>query len=142
MFEIVRELQFDYAHRIKNHESKCKYLHGHRGTILVHAQADNLDNLGRVFDFSLIKLLLGQWINLYWDHQTILDETDTELIQSVKPYCRGGSPFLLPYQPTAEYMAHYLLEKVCPIEFAGQPIKITKIIFKETPNCSAIYTKD
>ncbi len=43
MITCTRRIEFDAAHRILNHESKCKMLHGHRYAIEATFEAKNLD---------------------------------------------------------------------------------------------------
>lgn len=139
--EITRKIEFDAAHRVMGHEGRCKNLHGHRYTVWVYAtlqEGVGLDPLGRVVDFSVLKDKVGGWIDENWDHQTILCKDDGDLIKAVSEFCSNGSPFKLPYNPTAENIAHFLLYEVTPILFVGnKEIKINKIVVEETPNCKA-----
>lgn len=132
---ITRRLEFDAAHRVKLHESKCRNLHGHRYVAEVTFTAPELDALGRVVDFGEIKEKLGNWIDTNWDHQTILWDQDATLGAAIQQ--ETGQPvYYLPGNPTAENMAKYLLETVCPRLFAA-PLKAVKVKLWETPNCSA-----
>ena len=79
MIFATRKLHFDAAHRVMQHESKCKYLHGHRYVVEATFEAAQLDDLGRVVDFGVIKERLGQWLDAHWDHATILYQKDKEL---------------------------------------------------------------
>ena len=129
----TRKLEFDAAHRVKRHESKCKNLHGHRYVVEVTAEAPELDALGRVVDFGVLKEKLGGWIDQYWDHETILWTQDKALGEAISS--ETGQPiFYLPENPTAENMAKYLLREICPTLFEA-PLKIAKITIRETPNC-------
>ena len=53
--EAVRKIHFSAGHRVYGHESKCSNLHGHNYVLWVHAGAKELDELGRVIDFSVLK---------------------------------------------------------------------------------------
>jgi 6-pyruvoyltetrahydropterin/6-carboxytetrahydropterin synthase len=133
----TRRLEFDAAHRVMLHESKCKYLHGHRYVVEVTCEAEQgLDALGRVIDFGVIKARLGEWLDRYWDHNTILHEADRSLGEMIAAELHQEI-FYLPTNPTAENMALYLLEVVCPVLFAECGIRCTKIRLYETPNCYA-----
>ena len=105
----TRRIEFDAAHRVLEHESKCKNLHGHRYVIEAGFTAGELDKLGRVVDFSVIKQRLGDWINENWDHNTILFEKDQELGKSINKIT-GQTIFYLPANPTAENMAIWIWE--------------------------------
>ncbi len=134
---IMRTLEFDSAHRVMHHESKCANMHGHRYKVEVHARAAVLDDLGRVIDFSAIKARIGGWLDQHWDHTTILHKDDPSvaawesMIPSNKPI------YLMPQNPTAENMAAYLLNKCRDELMLGTSIEVWKIVVWETPNCKA-----
>jgi len=133
----TRRLEFDAAHRVLEHESKCKNLHGHRYVVEASFTAKQLDRLGRVVDFGVIKERLGAWIDQNWDHTTILFDKDKELGKAISAVT-GQVIFYLPSNPTAENMAAYLLENVCPQLFADYELKCVSIRLYETPNCSVV----
>lgn len=132
----TRKVEFDSAHRVMLHESKCKNLHGHRYVAEITAEANELDPLGRVIDFSVLKQVIGSWIDEKWDHGTILHEQDFDLIDLCKD--NGWKYYVLNYNPTAENMSEYLFE-VCRELLAPYPVDIKKIRLYETPNCWADY---
>jgi 6-pyruvoyltetrahydropterin/6-carboxytetrahydropterin synthase len=131
----TRILEFDAAHRVMGHESKCATLHGHRYKIEVTAEAASLDNLGRVIDFSVLKEKIGGWVDEHWDHTTIVFKDDLETIDGLghipsrKPY------FLADWNPTAENMAFFLLSEVCPKVLENSGVRVRKVRVWETPNC-------
>ncbi len=141
MITCTRRLEFDAAHRVMLHESKCKYLHGHRYVVEARFHAEALDALGRVVDFGIIKERLGGWIDQYWDHNTILNEADKALGDMIDSELQQHV-FYLPDNPTAEHMAMYLLDVVCPELFANTGIRCTHIRMYETPNCYADASLD
>ena len=129
-----RRLHFCAGHRVHGHENKCAVLHGHNYVLWVHARPfEQLDDIGRVIDFSVLKDKLGSWIDLNWDHKTILFKEDAEFIRAFK--FTSQSPYLLPYNPTAENMAKYLLKQICPQLF--ETVEVFKITLYETENCYA-----
>ncbi|MBL0318048.1 MAG: 6-carboxytetrahydropterin synthase [Alphaproteobacteria bacterium] len=136
MLTCTRSISFDAAHRIMNHESQCKMVHGHRYTIEATFQAKDLDMLGRVIDFGVIKTVLGQWILDNWDHTMILWEEDKALGTLITESI-GQKIYYLPTNPTAENMAYYLLHSVCPSLFGEAEAHCVKIRLYETPNCYA-----
>lgn len=136
MITCTRLIHFDAAHRIVNHESKCRFVHGHRYVVEATFAAKKLDDLGRVIDFGEIKEKLGQWIDTNWDHNAILWDEDKKLGASIEK-STGQKIFYMPNNPTAENMAEYLLKKVCPKLFKNSAVACTKIKLSETPNCYA-----
>jgi 6-pyruvoyltetrahydropterin/6-carboxytetrahydropterin synthase len=130
----TRRIEFDAAHRLCEHEGKCKYLHGHRYALEATFAADGLDALGRVVDFAVIKEKLAGWIGTHWDHNTILCEKDRPLGDAIAAKT-GQKIFYLADNPTAENMAGYIFATVCPQLFAGLNIRCTHVRLYETPNC-------
>lgn len=139
LIRCTRRIEFDAAHRVMEHESKCRHLHGHRYALEASFSAASLDNLGRVVDFGVIKEKLGRWIDEHWDHATILFEKDKPLGEAIAAKT-GQVIFYLPTNPTAENMAEYIFKTVCPELFAGMDIRCESIKLYETPNCSAEVT--
>lgn len=143
-YKIVRRFSFDAAHRLVNHTGKCRHLHGHTYGVEVHAiprpkiegLTSNLDSMGMVIDFAVIKERVGTFIDNCLDHNTILSKADIGLIPLVQAYCKGGQPFLMDVNPTAENIGAMLLAKAQEL-LADTPVIITKVIVQETPNCRA-----
>ena len=132
----TRRIEFDAGHRVMEHESKCRHLHGHRYAVEASFTAQQLDTLGRVIDFGQVREKLGAWIDEHWDHATILNERDRELGAAIAEKT-GQSIFYLPGNPTAENMAEYLLATVCPKLFGTSGAHCVRIRLYETPNCYA-----
>lgn len=132
----TRRLEFDTAHRVVGHEGKCKLLHGHRYTVEATFTAVELDKVGRIVDFAVIKEKLGEWLDNNWDHNTVLWKKDKELGEEIDLII-GQKVFYLPYNPTVEHMAYYLLHKVCTPMFKDDNLKCTVLRLYETPNCYA-----
>ena len=139
---VSRKIHFCAGHRVLNHESKCANLHGHNYIVWVYATADNLDKLGRVIDFSVLKEIVGGWIDEHWDHTTILYKEDKELLAVQDKMSVNKPVFVADFNPTAENMANYLLEVICPKLLEGRGITVDKIVIFETENCSAEASLD
>lgn len=131
----IRKIHFCSGHRVLNHESKCANAHGHNYVLWLYAEAKELDQIGRVIDFSVLKEKMGAWIEEKWDHTFLIYEKDLDLI-SIKNILEKNKPvFICDFNPTAENMAQYLLEKICPELFKNTDVVITKIELYETENC-------
>lgn len=135
----TRRIEFDAAHRVMQHESKCKHLHGHRYAVEATFTAHTLDEKGRIIDFGVVRELLGNWIDSHWDHTTILCEKDLPLGEKIAAQT-GQEIFYIPDNPTAENMAQYLVREVCPKLFAEHNATCTTLRLYETPNCYAEAT--
>lgn len=132
----TRKIHFCSGHRVLHHEGKCRTPHGHNYTAHIVAEASKLDPLGRVIDFSVLKEKIGTWIDTYWDHNFIVFENDEELLHALGTIgSKEREPFVAPFNPTAENMAYYLLQEVCPKLLETTGVVVTKIILYETDNC-------
>ena len=134
MITCTRRIEFDAAHRIINHESKCKMLHGHRYALEATFAATKLDDLGRVIDFGVIREVLGAWIDDNLDHNTILSIADKKLGENIAQET-GQKIYYIEQNPTAENIAQYIFTKICPKLFADKNVKCVGIKLYETPNC-------
>lgn len=136
-FQCIRKIHFCAGHRVFGHEGKCATAHGHNYYAHIVAEALDLDVLGRVIDFSVLKDKIGGWIEKYWDHTFLVFEEDIEVIRALQSMPRNKEPFICPFNPTAERMADYLLHEVCPKQLKGSGVLVTKVILYETENCYA-----
>lgn len=127
------------GHRVYNHESKCANLHGHNYRVHFHCAAAELDNVGRVIDFSDIKSRLCMWLEDNWDHKMLIWSGDPMLrtLQQLDP-----TVVEVPFNPTAENVAQYLVDVVGPQQLEGTGIKLVYCKVDETRKCSASYTAE
>lgn len=133
----TRKLHFSAGHRVMGHEGKCATPHGHNYYVHFFAEADSLDDVGRVIDFSVIKEKLGGWIDRNWDHTFLVYSLDVETIQALSVMPKLREPYICPFNPTAENMALYLLHEIAPRELFGTSIRVSKVVLYETENCYA-----
>lgn len=137
----TRRVQFCCGHRIWGHENKCAFLHGHNYVVLFHAAAPELDAMGRVIDFSVLKHRLGGWIEEHWDHGFVLHRDDRDGRAALEQI-PGQKLYLMDRNPTAENMALHLLETVAPVALADLDVEVTKVTLWETENCYAEVSLD
>lgn len=137
------------GHRLVGHEGKCSMLHGHNYVGLFEASANDLDDVGRVIDFSVLKERIGGWIEERWDHGFLLAEGDVsgmaalatlEELQRAEGERPQKSAFL-PYNPTAENIARYLGEHVCANVLADVGVRVDRVTVWETENCFATWER-
>lgn len=137
--KITRRVEFDAGHRVLGHEGKCATPHGHRYVAELTVSAGALDSLGRVIDFSVIKTLVGGWIDANWDHTMIL-HPDDPLLQH-RELIGPRSPYVIPRtdaNPTAENMVKYLFGIASEL-LRPHGIRVDAVRLYETPNCWADY---
>lgn len=133
---IMRRIKFCAGHRLYGHGGKCEHFHGHNYVADFFVQGDEQDSVGRVIDFSDLKKRVKGWIDEHWDHSFLIhkdDENARKALEMVEP-CRF---FVMPYNPTAENMAKYLLEEMSPIALADSGARATQVRIWETEEAFA-----
>lgn len=132
----IRYHDFSAGHRVVGHENKCKHLHGHNYRVTFEIQG-NLDKVGRVLDFGVIKEKLCKWLEDNWDHKMILWVDDPMMLE-IRLLDEDGV-CIVPFNPTAENMAQYLVQVVGPTQLLGTGTELVKCIIEETRKCSVSY---
>lgn len=131
MFTVAKELHFSYAHRLMNHDGKCKHLHGHNARVQVEVDSESLDDMNMVIDFSRLREKVGKWIDDVLDHKTILWHEDP-LVEVLKA---KGEPIVeMDESPTAEALARWIYKAGVQ---SGIPVK--RVVFWETVDSCAVY---
>ncbi|MDZ5761042.1 6-pyruvoyl trahydropterin synthase family protein [Lyticum sinuosum] len=105
--------EFSAAHRIYNHNGKCRNLHGHQYKAEITFFSDKLNQMGMVIDFGDIKSKVGGWIMKNWDHNTILGINDYDLGKNISSIT-GQNIYYMSCPPTAEAMAYHMLHDIIP----------------------------
>jgi 6-pyruvoyltetrahydropterin/6-carboxytetrahydropterin synthase len=140
MLTCTRRLEWDAMHRIPRHESKCRAFHGHRYAAEITCLAE-LDELGRVIDFGVIKQIVGGWIDERWDHTAILMRGDPEAGPIAEANARLGRPvYWMDSHPTAENLVAHLAT-IAQGLLAGTGVVVERIRLWETPNGSAEWVR-
>ena len=135
MHTVTRTHEIACGHRVFGHESKCAHLHGHNYTFELTC-AGGLDGLGRVIDFGVIKERLCAWLESTWDHRMLLWEKDP--LAPVLAYL-DPKTVLVPFNPTAENMAQFLVETVGPEALRGTGVVLLGVTVWETAKCCATF---
>ncbi len=148
MITITRKLEFDAGHRIPDHKSQCRNLHGHRYTLeitltgMVIEDEGSSDN-GMIMDFSDVKALAKQHLVDVWDHAFIAYEKDAVVLEMLERI-PGHKTVIIGRIPTVENLAQTafdILSSVYQDRF-GTGLRLQKLVLHETPNCWAEITAD
>ncbi|WP_263768653.1 6-carboxytetrahydropterin synthase QueD [Propionivibrio soli] len=140
---ITRRLEFDAGHRIPDHRSQCRHLHGHRYAIEITlsgniiAQPGDPAN-GMVMDFSEIKTLARRHLVDLWDHAFLAYEGDNAVVDFLNTL-PGHKTVVLDCIPTAENLverAFAILDGVYKDTY-GNALRLERVRLYETPNCWA-----
>jgi 6-pyruvoyltetrahydropterin/6-carboxytetrahydropterin synthase len=135
---------FCAGHRLVGHGGKCEHFHGHNYRVEISLAAESLDEVGRVVDFADIKRMFKDWIDEHWDHGFLLyehDDNGVAAIQQVHP-CKA---YVLPYNPTAENIARYLLDHVAPklLESFPHAVRVERIgVWENESSCAEVSGLD
>ncbi|WP_164101976.1 6-pyruvoyl trahydropterin synthase family protein [Candidatus Laterigemmans baculatus] len=128
---IMRRIRFCAGHRLRMHGGRCENFHGHNYVADFYVTGEEQDAVGRLIDFSDLKARCKGWLDEHWDHAFLLwdqDENGIAALRQVEPH----RLFVMPYNPTAENMARYLLEEVCPKILEGTGARASKVVIWET----------
>ena len=145
--KIVKIIQWDMGHRVLNHRSVCKGLHGHRYKAEICVSGDlvtksEVSEEGMVIDFADIKKISKELIQEKLDHAFMVWEKDEELINFFN-HSKGHKPVKVPFTPTAENVAAYiyykLQNKFTDVYRTG--LHLHSIKLWETPSSYALYEK-
>jgi 6-pyruvoyltetrahydropterin/6-carboxytetrahydropterin synthase len=163
-FTTMRLIEIDAAHRVPEHGSKCRVLHGHRYRIECHcigALAEQGEQKGMTIDFSFIKEGLIRYIHEPCDHGLILRFDDPlvlklggsraeEAIEQIKQgasyadifdFSQATKMYIIKETPTAEVLAKHWFDRLqrWVAERSDSRASLLKIVVFETPNCCASY---
>ena len=129
--KVTKSIEFCYGHRLLEYDGKCKYLHGHNGLIEVDIEADSLDSLGMVMDFTSVRDIVKGWVDENLDHKLLLRRDDP-----VAPILEKlGEPiYLLDDNPTAENIAKHIY-----LQARNQGLNMAEIRLWESPSSYATY---
>lgn len=145
MLTITKRLEFDAAHRLLNHEGKCKNLHGHRYVLELTVRPNyKLDDVGRVVDFGVIKTVVGGWIDRVIDHGLLAHEAgpDADPIADLADKLKL-KVFWLHEPTTAENLVRFFAEqahKMLHHETDGV-VSVVRARLYETPTSYADYVR-
>lgn len=148
MLTITRKLEFDAGHRIPDHKSQCRNLHGHRYTLeitlvgQVIEQEGSSDN-GMIMDFSDVKSLAKVHLVDVWDHAFIVYEKD-QAVRDFLATIPGHKTVIIEHIPTVENLARTAFSILRSVfkDHYGTGLRLHKLVLHETPNCWAEITDD
>ncbi len=106
---ITRRLEFDACHRIPNHASQCRHLHGHRYALEITLsgeiiRAEGVAEQGMVMDFSAVKDIANAVLVSHWDHAFLVYQGDRAVVDFLASLPEHKT-VVLAVVPTAENLA-------------------------------------
>ncbi|MGC2164787.1 MAG: 6-carboxytetrahydropterin synthase QueD [Gallionella sp.] len=137
---ITRRLEFDAGHRIPNHNSQCKHLHGHRYAIEITLSGEiiteeGLSEQGMVKDFSDVKRIANAQLVDAWDHAFLVYRGDL-LVCDFLATLPGHKTVILDVVPTAENLARIAFDVLdrAYLDGYGNHLQLEQVRLYETPN--------
>ena len=141
---VTKQIRIDCGHRVPNHDSKCKNIHGHNYLIELGVYGEVITTQGTpdegmVIDFSDLKKVLMEEIDERFDHNSVFYEKDQmrSHLESLNSYQTKRIQFV-PFIPTAENLAKYWFELMEP-KLVARNIKIHHVTVWETLSSTATY---
>ncbi len=141
---ITKYIEIDMGHRVPNHKSKCRNLHGHRykieaGVDDVIITTSGASDEGMVIDFADIKQILMEEIDSKYDHGFCIYNKDKflEYFERFKDKYEQKI-IIVDFIPTAENLAKHWFELI-EGRLKERKIKLRHIKVWETPTSTALY---
>lgn len=145
---ITRRLEFDAGHRIPDHTSQCRHLHGHRYALEVTLsgeviRADGSPVNGMVMDFAEVKAIAKDHVIDVWDHAFLVYRND-RVVADFLAALPGHKTVVLDVVPTAENLAALAFRILDPLyhDTYGNHLRLERVRLFETPNCWADAVRD
>ncbi len=132
VYTVTETIHFCYGHRLLEYQGKCIHPHGHNGKVEIELEAERLDRLGMVVDFSDIGRVMKGWIDENLDHRMLLRKDDPlcEVLSTL------GEPFFaMENNPTAEAIAKEIYDQAVS---RGFPVR--EVHLWETESSVASYS--
>lgn len=135
------------GHRVTNHHSMCKNLHGHRYKMEIILEGDlvqvpGISEEGMVMDFSDVKAIAKQHIHDVLDHSFMVWEKD-ELIRNFYKENPKIKHTIVPFVPTAENISAWIF-KTLDEKFQDKyktGLQLESVKLWETPTSLAIFSR-
>lgn len=121
LYEIEVRSAFEAAHYINGYAGKCARLHGHNWEVVAVVHGTELDKLGMLIDFKILKAELKKVLNEF-DHR-FLNELDAFAEEN----------------PTAENLARKIFERLTASEIFSDSTKLYAVRVHESPSSCVTY---
>ncbi len=121
MYELTVCSAFEAAHFIRGYDGKCSRLHGHNWNIKAIVRGEELDSLGMLVDFKILKAELNK----------VLDDLDHRFLNDLEIFAAEN--------PTAENLARKIFKRLATSEIFNGATKLYAVKVFETPNSCVTY---
>lgn len=142
--KVSKQIEWDMGHRVMNHDSKCKNIHGHRyraeiimeGKLVKQAGSSSE---GMVVDFGDIKRIATSNIHDVLDHGFMIWDKDKILIDFFSDNI-DLKHVIVPFTTTAENISTWIFRQLDPlfVDTFGNGLRLYSIKLWETPKSLVI----
>lgn len=145
---ITKTIEWDMGHRVMNHKSKCKNIHGHRYKMEVTLEGRLVDisgdsSEGMVIDFVDIKRIATEHVHDVLDHGFMVWEKDKKLLKffAENP---DQKHIIVPFTSTVENIAKWVFDQLDKKyeDTYKTGLKLKSIRMWETPTGYVICNRD
>lgn len=138
--QIVKEFQFDAAHRILGHGGKCAWLHGHTYRLEVAISAARLNALDMVIDFDDLCAVVRDAVLDRWDHAALL-RRDDPLVPAIAAVQAAAPDRLVLFaeNPTAETLGREAFAAIA--KRLPEGVVLNGVTIWETPTCGSRFRR-
>jgi 6-pyruvoyltetrahydropterin/6-carboxytetrahydropterin synthase len=121
MYEVTVMRSFSAAHSLRGYRGKCEALHGHNWRVEVSAAAAELDELGMVIDFKVLKEALS----------AVLAQLDHGYLNEIPPFDR--------LNPSSENLARHIYEETAK-QLSQTRVQLVRVRVWESDNAYSTYS--
>jgi 6-pyruvoyltetrahydropterin/6-carboxytetrahydropterin synthase len=124
MYKLKVKKHFDSAHFLRGYRGKCSNLHGHSWSYEIVIEGKELDDIGILVDFKMLKEILEEEIESLFDHTCLND--------------------VININPTAENLSKLIFDLLQSnfIILTERLIILKEVTVWESPECSVTYRPD
>jgi 6-pyruvoyltetrahydropterin/6-carboxytetrahydropterin synthase len=119
MYELTVSCHFDAAHSLRGYPGECYRLHGHTWNVEATVAGNELDELGILYDFKLLKQ----------DLNSVLERYDHMHINDIPPFTE--------ISPTAENLAKVIYERLA--QTVAPSVALLEVSVWESPVAKLTY---
>jgi 6-pyruvoyltetrahydropterin/6-carboxytetrahydropterin synthase len=139
----TRRPEYDAGHRIPDHASQRRHLHGHRDALedtlsgaIIEAGGSPVN--GMVMDFGEVKAIAMTHLVQAWDHAFLVYREDHRVADFLASMPEHKT-VVLDVVPTAENLAALAFRILDPLyrDTYGNHLQLERVRLFETPNCWA-----
>ena len=145
---IRRYVETDTGHRVPNHKSKCRHLHGHRYRFEAEIEGDvvsveGVSDEGMLMDFSDVSKILTEKVHDVVEHAFVVYQGDKQALSALELMNDDHRTVIVDFIPTAENLAKWAFEQVEPHiqSVYGNTLRLVAMHVRETPKSTASWIK-